>query len=520
MKNPDEFPSAEVVGFGQFTLMPAERLLKCEGSPIILGGRAMDILITLVGQAGTVVSKKELIARTWPDVTVDESGLRHHVFALRKALKDDRNGNRYITNVPGRGYSFVAPVVRGGKGESRHASTRADKTMLPHGLPPLLTRMVGRDEEVRDISARLTEHRFVTITGGAGMGKTTVAVSVAHELAATCEGVTWFIDFSEISDPDSVPGVLATALGITALTPDQLRSLGVFGGDKRVLLLLDNCEHLVGVVAKLAQQLFKGVPGIHILASSREALQADSEHVYRLQPLGGPPMVPSLSAVEAMAYPAVQLFIERAATNGIEVTLTDAEAPIVSEICGHLDGMPLAICVAAGRVGAHGLSGLAHLLSHPSCWLRWNGPRTVHSRHQTLDSLLDWSYDLLAENERLILRRLSVFATNFTLEGACAIAADTDITQEMIADVICSLVTKSLVSTAIDASTVTYRLLETTRAYARKKLMQTAESDTIVRRHADYLSRVLRGRCEDRVIVRGEPTRHATRPANLHAASR
>lgn len=488
MSNPGVRPSAEPITFGQFTLVPAERLLKFKGSPLCLGSRAMDILTTLVEQAGTVVTKKELIARVWPDLTVDEGGLRFQIAAVRKVLKDGQNGSRYIANVPGRGYCFVAPVLKCRPLQLKVAET--EKRSRPYRLPPRVKRMVGRDGTVRELSVRLLEQQFVTITGAGGMGKTTVAISVACDLVPTFANAVWFVDFSEIANPDLVPSVLAKAFGIRAPAPDLLRRLSAFVRDRRLLLVLDNCEHVVGAVATLAEKLFNCAPGLHILATSREALRADGEQVFHLEPLSSPPPGMPLSAAETLTYPAVQLFIERVAASGNHIRLGDAEARIVSGICSRVDGIALAIELAAGRVGAHGLAGTADLLDN-RVRLYWQGRRTAPPRHQTLRALLDWSYNLLSDSERSILRRLSVFANGFTLEAACAVAADAETSDEMIVDIIGNLVGKSLVSTEIDASgSAIYRLFEMTRAYALEKLAQNNEADAVARQHAAHFSRL------------------------------
>jgi predicted ATPase/DNA-binding winged helix-turn-helix (wHTH) protein len=518
MSNPDGLRSTESIGFGQFTLVPAERLLKREGSPLFVGSRAFDILTALVEQAGTVVSKKELIARAWPDMTVDESGVRYHVAALRKALKDGQNGNRYIANVAGRGYCFVAPITRGGRGQPAGSTANVINAPAPCKLPPRPTRMVGRDETVQDLLARLIEHRFITVTGAGGMGKSTVAIAVAHELAPAFDNSVWTVDLSEINDPDLVPSMIATAFGIMTPTLELLPGLSAFVSDKRLLLVLDNCEHVVGAVASIAEELFKHAPGLHILATGREALRASGEQVYRLQPLSSPPPGPQLSAKDALSYPAVQLFVWRAASSGTQISLSDAEARIVSSICSRLGGVPLAIDIAACRVAAYGLTGTADLLSRRLCWLYWQGHRTNQSRHRTLHTLVDWSYNLLADDERLILRRLSVFARKFTLEEACAVAADTELNDEMVAEVICSLVVKSLLSTAVDASgSISYRLLETTRAYAFEKLTQNSEAAAVVRKLADYGSDVPGERDECAIV--SAPS-HAARQRSQSATLR
>jgi DNA-binding winged helix-turn-helix (wHTH) protein len=229
----------DVVSFGPFRLFAAQRLLERAGAPLQLGSRALDILIVLVEHAGEVVSKKDLTSRVWPDVTVDESGLRVHVAGLRKALGDGQAGARYVTNIPGRGYCFVAPISR----PNAAANASVPEPVIsnqPHGLPVRLTRMVGRDETVRVLSEQLAEQRFVTILGPGGIGKTTVAVSVGHAQLAAFDGSVRFFDLGALSDPRLVPSALASMLGLLVQSDDPTPSLINFLRDRRMLLILDS----------------------------------------------------------------------------------------------------------------------------------------------------------------------------------------------------------------------------------------------------------------------------------------
>ncbi len=229
-------PSAnDVFSFGVFRLFAAERLLKKADEPVQIGGRALDILMALVERAGEDVSRKELMSRVWPDVTVEEANLRVHIAGLRKALGDGRGGARYVANVPGRGYCFVAPVARAtAQRPPPRATVRPDR---PQKLPAWLTRMVGRDDAVRAVSTQLRTWRFVSIVGPGGMGKTTVAVSVAHALLDEFDGLAFFVDLGALSDPQLVPTAVASALGFTAGSQDLLLSMPAFLGDGKVLLV-------------------------------------------------------------------------------------------------------------------------------------------------------------------------------------------------------------------------------------------------------------------------------------------
>jgi predicted ATPase/DNA-binding winged helix-turn-helix (wHTH) protein len=473
----------EVISFGPFRLSAAQRLIEREGVPLHLGGRALDILIVLVEQAGEVVSKNDLMARVWPGVTVDEGSLRVHVAALRKALGDGESGARYLTTLTGQGYCFVAPISR--SSAPRPLETVASKSGQTHNLPTLPTRMVGRDLTVQEISEQLKTERFVTIVGPGGIGKTTVAVSVGYELLTEFAGAVQFLDLGPLNDPLLIPGTVASALGLPVQSADPTRGLIGFLRGKRMLLILDSCEHVIETAAALAERIFEEAPQVHILATSRESLRVEGEHVHRLSPLGSPPDDAGLTAAQALDFPAVQLFVERAIASGRRFELNDADAPVVAEICRRLDGIALAIELAAGRAYAYGIQETLVLLND-RFKLLWEGRRTALPRHQTLRATLDWSYDLLSKLERSILCRLSVFVGVVTLEGARAVATGDDVDETEVVTVLVGLVAKSLISADTSVPATRYRLLDTTRAYASAKLSESGEAGEVKRRHASY----------------------------------
>ena len=475
-----------IVSFGPFRLFVAERQLKKGDEPIQLGGRALDTLIALVERAGEVVTQRELISRIWPDVTVDEANLRVHILRLRKVLGDGRKGARYIATVSGRGYCFVAPVTLSTSQSSPREVAVSDRLRR---LPPRLTRMIGRDDTIRTLSARLMMARFVSIVGPGGIGKTTVAISVAHMLLDGFNGAVFFVDLAAVTDAKLVPATVASALGFMVQTQDPLAGLLAFIGDKKILLVLDNCEHVIGVAAALAERVVSEAPQAHILATSREALRVEGEHVHLLHSLDCPPEDPDLTATEALRYPAAQLFMERAAASGYGATLSDSDAPIVARICRRLDGVALAIELAASRVGSLGIRGTAELLDNRFSLL-WHGRRTALPRHQTLNAMLDWSYSLLSDREKVVLCRLSVFVGDFTRQAAGFVASETEVDEASVIDAVASLVAKFLISTTV-TNELTYRLLDTTRAYAAAKLAERGEADLIARRHAIFYSRFL-----------------------------
>jgi predicted ATPase/DNA-binding winged helix-turn-helix (wHTH) protein len=483
------FNQPEMLQFGPFRVIASERLLLKENEPVALGSRAFDILMALVERAGEVVSHRELSKRVWRDVTVEETNLRVHITALRKALGDGQDGARYIANVPGRGYCFVASV--------RHTAQNGSPAGGSIGpgkietLPARLQRMIGRDHTVEALRSEITSRRFVSIVGPGGVGKTTVAVAVGHGMATEFNDAICFVDLSALRDGALVVPAVASSLGCLGQTQESPTRLLAFVADKRILLVLDSCEHLVESVAKLTDELFREAPLVHILATSREALRVEGENIHLLESLESPRSTLGITADKALASPSVQLFMERATAGGYRADLTDEEAPVVVDICRHLDGMPLAIELTASRTSTYGINGLAQLIGD-RLMLIWRGRRSV-PRHKTLQAMLDWSYDLLSESEKAVLASVSAFVGAFTLEMAQAIRCDPDRDGLQIANVITSLVDKSLISVTQTEGVAAYRLLDTTRAYTAVKLRERGETNIIARRHALHFAERLAG---------------------------
>jgi predicted ATPase/DNA-binding winged helix-turn-helix (wHTH) protein len=481
-------PSAIRLRFGPFELNVAERSLRKASQVIPIGGRAYDILIALLENAGEVVGKAELIARAWPDVTVEEGSLRVHLSALRKALGDGQFGNKYIASLQGQGYSFIAPVARL---PADHDTVNASAGMS--NLPAALGRMVGRNDVVREIQGLLqTGQRLITILGAGGIGKTTVALSVGHGALADFSGAAFFVDLSTVTDQENLIGAIASAIGLGPQLVDPKEALRNFLRPRRALIVLDSCEHLIGKTADIAGHILQNAPDIHILATSREALHLPGEHVLRLCPLDCPPEQPGLTASEVIAYPAVRLFAERVSARRGEFSLRDDEAPMVAEICRKLDGIPLAIELAAGRVAIFGVANTVARLASRFDLLKF-GRRTANPRHQTLIATLDWSHDHLSEIERVVLRRVAIFVGDFTLEAAVAVAEEAGIDQSGVAGALGNLVDKSLIGVWTSSQGPCYRLLDTTRAYALEKLASSGEQDSIAGRHASFSIQMLKG---------------------------
>jgi predicted ATPase/DNA-binding winged helix-turn-helix (wHTH) protein len=479
----------DVVSFGPLCLFITERLLEREGIPVRIGSRALDILITLVKRAGEVVSHRDLIDTVWPGVTVDESALRVHIAGLRKALDDGKTATRYITNIPGRGYCFVAPIAAYTNDAQTQNDSLSSKRFNPN-LPSRLERMIGRDEAVQTVCEQLMTHRFVSIVAPGGMGKTTVAISVGHMMLSNFDGAVAFVDLGSITDSSLVANTLASTLNLAVQANDLTPALMAELASQKLFLILDSCEHLAEIIAPLAERIYSTAQAVYILATSREALRAEGEYVHRLAPLESPVGNSDLTVAQAMTFPAVQLFLERATASGTQIGLNHDDVTVVADICRSLDGLPLAIELVAGRVNAYGFRGIAKLLNH-RLRLQWRGRRAALPRHQTLNAMLDWSYGLLSDIEKLILRRLSIFVGTFSLAAAEDIAADVEYLEIEVSEILAFLIEKSLVATTIGAKGVTYRLLETTRAYALEKLRQSGELDLVAKIHANHFSQVL-----------------------------
>ncbi|TFV38125.1 tetratricopeptide repeat protein [Bradyrhizobium frederickii] len=469
-----------VISFGPFRLFPKSRLLERDGEPLHIGGRALDILILLAGRPGEVVDKRELVKRIWADVNVDEGSLRFHVAALRKVLGDTGKSARYVLNVPGRGYCFAAPSTEA----APPVAPASAEITPPRSLPAQLAKMIGREEVIEKISNGLTLHRFMTVVGPGGIGKTAVAVAVGHRRSADFGGRVFFVDFGPLRDAGHVTTTIASVLGLAVSAEDPTPAILTFLKTGPALLIFDSCEHVLDTLAPIVERIVREAPQLHALATSRESFRSEGERIFRLFPLDCPPEREHLDVAEVLAYPAAQLFVERIAQSSGPFQLSAEEAPLVANICRRLDGIALAIELAAGRVNAYGIAGTASLLDSRFS-LQWRGRRTAVPRHQTLAAALDWSYDLLPPAESATLRRLSVFAGPFAPEAAAAVASGDGLSTSETLEAIDSLVAKSLISPS-GSRTLSYRLLDTTRTYALGKLSELGEVRQFARRHAGH----------------------------------
>ena len=473
-------PPEQAIHFGPYRVYPGQRLVMEADQPLRLSRRAMDILLILLEHAGNVVSKQQLIARVWPDTVVEDINLRVHMAALRKALGDGQAGQRYIITVAQRGYSFVAAHSLEQAGQSPATAICAPSR---HNLPVPRTRMIGRQTLVKHLMQQLPRQRFITLVGPGGIGKTTVALRVAeHMLGQYRDGIR-LLGLATINSPLMINGHLATLLELALHEDAPLNGLADYLRDRQMLLVIDNCEHLLDAIAQLCEHILRSAPHVHILATSRESLRAEGEFVQRLEALDCPPPIAVLDRAQAMSFSALQLFVERAAASHDSFELTDAELPLLIDICHRLDGIPLAIELAAAQVGVFGLHGLLTQLQNSFRVLTQPGQGSL-ARHQTLRATLDWSFELLNACEKTCLRRLSVFRGGFTLASAAAVIVGEHIEPDEVLGSITQLVAKSLLNVEVGDEDVYYRLLDTTRHYAMEKLGQTADLPATRERHA------------------------------------
>lgn len=492
-------PLRERISFGPFSLSPSERLLTKDGQPVEIGGRSFDLLVVLTEQAGRVLSKRELLKRVWSDVVVEDGSLRFHMAGLRKLLGDGEDGARYIATQIGVGYAFVAPIERHGlpatgvasvPASAREPGARSAPSAL--SIPARLSRLIGRERDIQLLQDRVVDTPLFTIVGPAGVGKTSLAIEIGHNLAEQFEYQVAFVDFGMLENPTLVPSMVAGAMGIAVLSEDPL---GVILGhlrDRPFLLLFDNCEHVIEPAARLVERILEEAPQVRVLATSREPLRVRAEHVHRLDAFGYPEDPSHLTLEQLFAYPAIQLFCERATAADSSLEIDEQAARLIAGMCHRLDGMALPIELAAMRVATHGVSATAKQLGERFS-LGWAGRRTALPRQQTLQATLDWSYDLLSDVERIVLERLAVFVGPFSIDAAMEVVADTAFGTDDVALALDALTSKSLVAPDRSRGTGTYRLLEMTRAYAKQKLLARglSEFNGIAHRHAGFFLREL-----------------------------
>ncbi len=475
--------SAESIAFGRFRMLPRGRVLLADDKPIKLGGRAFDLLMVLIESRGSVVSKGDLMALVWPSRLVTETNLQTQILALRHAFGAERN---LIRTVAGRGYQFTGEIRISSPDIDKLVAVAppvvADGVISPTNLLQPVSELIGRETGVEEVSNLIRAGRLVTLVGTGGIGKTRLALAAARQLLPLFPDGVWLAEFSSLSDSSLVPATVATSIGLQ-LGGGELSAQRVVQAlaTRRLLLVLDTCEHVIDAAAAMAEALLRAGTTAHVIATSREPLRAEGEQLYLVPPLA----VPADDPKDLSEYGAVRLFVARARAADSGLVLNGHRAATIAAICRRLDGIPLAIEMAAARVATLGVDELAKRIDD-RLQLLTGGRRTALPRHQTLRATLDWSHELLAESERVLLRRLGVFAGTFSLEAVGAVMANTGTVSPEVVDGLSSLVAKSLVVAKVDATPPRYRLLDTSRAYAIEKLVESGEREQVVRRHAEY----------------------------------
>jgi non-specific serine/threonine protein kinase len=491
---------------GRWELDLARRELRARGVPVPLGSRAFQIFAVLVESAGKLVAKDELLARVWPGVIVEDNTLEVHICAIRKALGPDRG---MLRTTFGRGYKLADNwAVRNQHAEARsgaHSPTRAPFQPFLTNVPATTFEVVGRASATRQLQDLLSAHRAVTLTGPGGNGKTTLALEVVRSVFPSLNGDCWLVDLASLSDsrlvPSMVAGVLGLKLGGVEISPESVaRAIG----RERLLLVLDNCEHVIDAAARLAETVIRLCPATTIMATSREALRIEGERIFRVAPLDVPSPHQEQSG-DVFEYCAVELFIARMSGLNPAFSPTSESLRAIAAICRRLDGMPLAIELAAARAAALGLELVLGGLD-ARFELLTSGRRTALGRHQSLRATLDWSYELLPEPERCLLRRMGIFSAGFTFEAANAVVSDQGHTPAVVLRGITHLIAKSLLEWDGPAPSGRWRMLETTRAYALEKLAQHGELEQTARRYAEFCRDHVRATshnlCDNANIVR------------------
>lgn len=472
------------VAFGSFRLSLRQRMLSDRDGHVPLPSRAFDVLVTLIEARASVISKAELIQRVWGDISVEENNLHVQISHVRRALGLE---NRYIVTIPGRGYRFVGELIAvPSDTRSFKPSGGLERDAPRTNLPAQMSGLIGREDDLAAVCAMLGVGRLVTMVGPGGVGKSRLALTAARALAKRFEAGCWLVDLGPVAEPAQTVSAVAAALRVEEAPGEPLlEALSATLYEGEVLLVLDNCEHLVAAAADVAASLLQRCPRLRILCTSQTPLAIEGEHIRRVAPFDLPDPADPTSAEAALRYDAVRLFAERASAVDGRFEITDDTAQSVVEICRRLDGIPLAIELAAARAPLLGLEPLLSRIAD-SLALLSDDRRDLPDRHRTLRAAIAWSYGLLAEPERHILQRLSVFSGGFTLAAAQDVAAGFGFAPWEIVHGVGTLVQRSLITTGPDLIRPRHRMLQAMRDFAREQVDDAAQAPAISRRHADY----------------------------------
>ncbi|MFP3562797.1 winged helix-turn-helix domain-containing protein [Paraburkholderia sp. SIMBA_030] len=475
-----------MIELGRFQLDLKMRTLQRNSETVQLGSRAFDILAAVASANGRLVTKDELMKTVWPDTIVEENNIQVHLSALRKVLGPDRD---LILTVPGRGYQLRQRPAYALLDEAgvRASGIRASgiRASGARRLPPPKSGLLGRDLAVRQIRATLEQAHVLTLVGAGGIGKTSVAIEAAHHSSADFVEPVCFVDLVALATEEAMLRAIVESCELPVPDPQvNVEQVAATLARQRRLLVFDNAEHVICTVARIVEALVAGNDALRVLVTSREPLRIMPETVFRVEPLDVPP--PRSTDADILRCSAVNLFLQHANSLQGKVGSDGSEIQLVGEICRRLDGIPLAIELAAARVVALGVEGVYRRLDDRMAILS-GGYRTALPRHQTLRATFDWSFALLDQNARSLFRRLAVFGDAFTFEAMCAVACDEAYTVANAIGSIGELVAISLISVEFEGPVAKYRLSESTRVYAMAKLQAEGEQEDITARHAHYL---------------------------------
>ncbi len=490
---PEEFSRREVILIGSTEVLPATGEIFRGGETGLLGRRALAVLLALAEADGEMVATETLMQSVWAGSIVEHNTLQSHVSMLRKALGPDRDR---LETYSGRGYRLrtrppVSAPASSKAGDSTSSMPQSDNYALsaPDNLPTSSSQLIGREAQVASLLSLLRSGSVVTLTGPGGIGKTRLGLEAARRSRGEFPGGVFFVDLAAVSTASEVMTAVLSSIGTQrhfhASIEDRVKGMGQLAA----LVMIDNCEHVVEVAARVAETIVRSNEAVVVLATSREPLRAEGEYVFRVPGLDLP-AAGTLSPSALLACDAVKLFIDRSVIGRERLAMREVLAVDIAQICCRLDGNPLAIELAAARADSIGIEEFAMRLDDCLSILV-DGRRTALPRHQTLRATLEWSHGLLTNDERKVFHRLAVFAGGFTLSAAFRVVAGREYSESDLLDLLSSLVNKSLVATDADPTRRRYRLLETSRAYALDQLAASGEFEQVASAHVRYYTATL-----------------------------
>lgn len=457
---------SEQYRFGRLVVDPSTRQASVDGHPAALGSRAFDLLLALVERRDRVVLKSELLDVVWPGLVVEENNLQVQISALRKLL-----GQKAIATIPGRGYRFLASALDGREQTVATAATNTQRTNLARPLPELF----GREHDLRALDALIEQRTLVSVVGAGGMGKTLLAQHLLDKRRDQYQHGVWWVELGPITDPSLIPGTIAAALDLELEAGDQTPALCKALAGLKALIALDNAEHLLAELAMVVRAVMVAAPEMRFLVTTQAPVNLAAEWVYRIDSLAVPDG--SASAAQAGGFSAIQLFVERARSLDTRFELNETNVSSVIDLCRQLDGMPLAIELAAARAPMLGVQQLARSMQDRLRLLNVNRNRDAVTRLQTLRGALEWSHGLLAQRERAVFRRLAVFVGSASLDSIRAVVTDAqgELDEWAVMDALGILVARSLVvvKPALDGVTQRFRLLDSPRLFALERLTES-----------------------------------------------